>query len=102
METKGQSIAQTANGTRVWDPPPHLSRDAAASLRVRRGADAPSTNNSSRPSLHRTLIVESILVVLDDQRDGVERVAAVRVLGGVLQVEILNRNVVIAISERAT
>ena len=35
-------------------------------------------------SLHRTTIVEAILIILDDSRDGVKRIAAIRILRGVL------------------
>ena len=34
--------------------------------------------------LHRTTIVEVILIVLDDSRDGVKRIAAISILGGIL------------------
>ena len=46
-------------------------------------------------SLHRTTIVEAILIILDDSRDGVKRIAAIRILCRVLQIKILNRNVVV-------
>src|ERR1700735_4937658 len=46
--------------------------------------------------LHRALIVEFVLVVLDDQRHGVKRVAAVGAFLRVLQIEILNRDVIVA------
>ena len=45
--------------------------------------------------------MEFVLVVLDDERDGVQRVAAVGGLVGVLQVEILDRDVVVAELEAA-
>jgi len=35
-------------------------------------------------SLHRTTIVEAILIILDDSRDGVKRIAAIRILCRVL------------------
>src|SRR3954447_483456 len=47
-------------------------------------------------SLHRALVGEAILVVLDDGRHRLERELAVGVLDHVLQVEVLDRNVVLA------
>src|SRR5258708_6576394 len=52
-------------------------------------------------SFHRALVVEAILVVLDDGRDGLERELAVSVLDDVLQIEILDRHVVVAELEAA-
>src|SRR5882672_12137416 len=51
--------------------------------------------------LHRTFVVEAILVVLDDGGHRLERELAVGVLDHVLQVEILDRDVVVAVFERA-
>src|SRR5579864_6630397 len=61
----------------------------------------PLAGHDNRRSLHRTLVVEFVLVVLDDERDGMQLVAAVGGLGGVLQVEILDRDVVVAEPEIA-
>src|SRR5262245_20427923 len=47
--------------------------------------------------LHRALVVELVLAVLDDGRDSLERQVAVRVLHHVLEIEILDREVVVAV-----
>src|SRR5262249_38245591 len=54
-----------------------------------------------RSSLHRALVVEAVLVVLDDGGDGLEAVL-VALLHRVLQVEVLDRDVVGAELEVAT
>src|SRR4051812_13515760 len=51
--------------------------------------------------LHRALVVEAVLVVLDDGRHRLQRQLAFGILDHVLQVEILDRDVVVAIFERA-
>src|SRR3984885_12952020 len=51
-------------------------------------------------SLHRAFVVEAILAVLDDGRDGFQRELAVGVLHHVLQIEILDRDVIVAVFER--
>src|SRR5215471_13229687 len=56
----------------------------------------PSRRVSRTRSLHRTTVVEAILIVLDDSRDGVKRIAGIRILSGVLQIKILDRDVVVA------
>ena len=50
--------------------------------------------------LHRALVVELVLAVLDDGGDGLEREVAVSVLDHVLQIEILYREVVVAVFVR--
>src|SRR4249919_3021424 len=49
---------------------------------------------------HRALLVIAILVVLDDPGDGAQRVLALRVLGGLLQVEALDREMIVAVAIR--
>src|ERR1700760_2331054 len=68
-------------------------------IRQRFSAAASLKQNSC--SFHRTLVVIAILIVLDDGGDGLERQGAVGVLHHVLQIEILNRDVVVAVSEGA-
>ena len=43
-----------------------------------------ATAEKRERSLHRTTIVEAILIILDDSRDSVKRIAAIRILRGVL------------------
>src|SRR4051812_28097210 len=50
-------------------------------------------------SLHRAFVVEAILVVLDDGGHRLERELAVGALDHVLQIEILDRDVVVAVFE---
>src|SRR5271169_4763045 len=69
-------------------------KTAAAPMHCRRVAESPR-------SLHRTFVVEAILVVLDDGGDRLQRELAVGILDHVLQVEILDRDVVVAVFERA-
>src|ERR1043166_136307 len=52
-------------------------------------------------SLHRAFVVEAVLVVLDDGGDGFQRQLAVGILDHVLQIEALDRDVVLAVFERA-
>jgi hypothetical protein len=52
-------------------------------------------------SLHRAFVVEAVLVVLDDGGDGLQRQRAVGVLDHVLQIEVLDRDVIVAVFERA-
>src|SRR5262249_53326950 len=54
----------------------------------------------SRSLLHRALVVKIILAVLDDGRRRLERQVAVRILHHVLQVEVLDRNVIVAVLVR--
>ncbi len=51
--------------------------------------------------LHRALVVEAILIVLDDGGHRLQRQRSICILDHVLQVEILDRDVVIAVFERA-
>src|ERR1041385_6230725 len=75
-------------------PPQRRNKTAAARKRHR------CSRRFSR-SLHRAFVVEAILVVLDDGGDGFQRKLAVGVLDHVLQIEILDRDVVLAVFERA-
>src|SRR5476649_2132670 len=59
-------------------------------------ADAPPPSCLVAGSLHRALVVEVILAVLDDGGDGLEHELTLGVLHHVLQIEVLNRNVVVA------
>src|ERR1700716_1977640 len=54
-----------------------------------------------RRSLHRTFVVKAVMVVLDDGGDGFQRELAVGILHHVLPIEILDRDVVVAVFERA-
>src|SRR6266700_6619112 len=56
---------------------------------------------SAPKSLHRTFVGEAILAALDDGGDGFQRELTVGVLHHVLQIEILDRDVVVAELERA-
>src|ERR1700733_2768395 len=47
-------------------------------------------------SLHRALVVERVLAIFDDGCDGVQRVAAISTLHCILQIEILDRNMIVA------
>src|SRR5215211_302917 len=51
--------------------------------------------------LHRALVVEAVLIVLDDGGHSFQRELALGILDHVLEVEILDRDVVVAIFERA-
>src|ERR1700693_3273175 len=51
-------------------------------------------------SLHRTFVVEAVLAVFNDGGDGFQRQFAVGVLHHVLQIEVLDRDVVVAVFER--
>src|SRR5665647_1391965 len=59
-------------------------------------ANAPPPSYSAPGSLHRALVVEVILAVLDDGGDGLEHEVALGVLDHVLQVEVLDRHMVVA------
>src|SRR5437773_6691339 len=50
--------------------------------------------------LHRAFVVEAVLVVLDNGGDRLQRELAVGILDHVLQIEILNRDVVVAVFVR--
>src|ERR1700759_5730892 len=50
-------------------------------------------------SLHRAFVVEAVLIVLDDGGDRLQRQLAVCVFDHVRQVEILDRDVVVAVFE---
>src|SRR5262245_5615718 len=69
-------------------------RTAAARTRYRR------VGSPSR-SLHRALVVKAILIVLDDGGDGLECVIAFLIFDRLLQIEILDREVIIPIFEIA-
>src|ERR1700687_3977602 len=73
-------------------PPPRSGEPhpAMASYQVKRDSE------TGMRSLHRTSIVESILIVLDDRRNGMERITAVGVLHGVLKIKVLNRDMIVA------
>src|SRR5262249_1300573 len=60
----------------------------------------PSSSAVRSRSLHRALVVKIILAVLDDGRRRLERQVAVRILHHVLQVEVLDRNVIVAVLVR--
>src|ERR1700730_9552748 len=52
-------------------------------------------------SLHRALFVEAVLIVLDDRGDGLEDRVAIGPFDDVLQIEILYREMIVAVAERA-
>src|ERR1700722_14114165 len=54
-----------------------------------------------RGLFHRAFVVEVILIVLDDASDGLERERAIGILHHILQIEILDRDVVVAVFEGA-
>src|SRR5262245_39946312 len=54
--------------------------------------------SGARLPLHRTARVELVLAVLHNRVDGLEREIAFRVLHHVLQIEILDRKVVVAVA----
>src|SRR6185437_4126602 len=58
-------------------------------------APAPPPPSCQPGSLHRALVVEAILVVLDDGGDRPQHVVAFRIFHRILKVEILDRNVVV-------
>src|ERR1700746_2878376 len=58
---------------------------------------APRPASLARSPLHWTLVVKLILTVLDDRGDGLEGEVAFRVLHHILQVEVLNRTLVVAV-----
>src|SRR4051794_23790765 len=68
----------------------------APSARLRTTIEAELTAPKASP-LHRALVVEIVLAVLDDGGDGLEREIALGVLDHVLQVEVLDREVVVAV-----
>src|SRR5580704_15941401 len=53
-------------------------------------------------SLHRALVVEAVLIVPDDRGDGLEDRYAIGPFDDVLQIEILYREMIVAVAERAT
>src|SRR6476646_10970910 len=57
----------------------------------------PRPASLAQSPLHWTLVVKLILTVLDDRGDGLEGEVAFRVLHYILQVEILNRKLVVAV-----
>src|SRR5262245_21939737 len=82
-------------------------RDAVASARLRsQGLSAavlmppPPPRPSAPDLLHRALVVEGVLIVLDDHGDSLEREGPVSRFDHVLQIEILDREMVVAIAER--
>src|SRR3954468_7083487 len=64
-------------------------------------ARAPPLLNESPRSLHLAFVVEAILVVLDNSGNGFQRKLAIGVLHHVLQIEVLDRDMVLAVFERA-
>src|SRR5882757_4229976 len=65
-------------------------------------ASGRSCSGRTRKSLHRAFVVEVILAVLDDGGYRLKRELALGVLYHILQVKVLDRNVVVAVFERAT
>src|SRR6266403_4102742 len=77
-------------------------RRGEADLRSKsRGSAQALPLHLTRRSLHRTFVVKAVLVVFDDGGDGFQRELAVGILHHVLQIEILDRDVVVAVFERA-
>src|ERR1019366_2805121 len=74
----------------------HRAERKTAAARERRRRMGPEPR-----SLHRAFVVEAILIILDDGGDGLERELAVGVLHHVLQIEVLDRDVIIAELEGA-
>src|SRR5437588_9715793 len=73
-------------------PPPDNPR---ASPRI---VDLPPPGGGK--SLHRALVMEAVLIILEDGGRGLERVVAVGVLDRVLQVKVLDREVIVAVFVR--
>src|SRR3984893_14077642 len=82
---------------------PILRKSSGCKTRADRttAARAPPPSGGDPRSLHRTFVVEAILVVLDDGGHRLQRERAVGILHHILQIKILDRDVVVAVFERA-
>src|SRR5271170_2074118 len=80
---------------------PHPPSRTGRSKKMRQRSSAAAFPKQNPCSFHRTSIVIAILIVLDDGGDRLERQSAVSVLHHILQIEILDRDVVVPVSERA-
>src|SRR5689334_22070283 len=56
--------------------------------------------DTDRSLLHRTLVMEAILAVLDDRGHGLQRQLAVGALDNFLEIKILDRKLVVALTDR--
>src|SRR5262249_45574112 len=65
------------------------------------GRTPPPASAAAFLPAHRALLVIAVLVVVDDLRDRAQRVLALRVLDRLLQIEALDREVVVAVAVRA-
>src|SRR5258707_1309058 len=91
-------------GTHIGERSDAVLRTALAerSDAVLRTATAGHNGTSETPSpLHRALVVELVLAVLDDGRHRLQRQLALVVLDHVLQVEIVDRDLVVTKLEGA-
>ena len=77
--------------TDSFHPDPDADRRSERIAVANRGNLRPATtyqggrdSRSSARSLHRTTIMEAILIILDDGRDSVKRIAAIGILCGIL------------------
>src|SRR5258708_29602090 len=61
----------------------------------------PPNRPKRRDLLHAALVVEDVLIVLDDRGDGLERESPIGPFDHVLQIEVLDREMVVAVAERA-
>src|SRR5882724_10271893 len=88
----------------AWDahgPPPSFeTRPRHADFRTTDVPRALLRMRAEFSSLHRALAVKLVLAVLDDRRHRLEREVAFAVLHHVLQVEVLDREVVVAVLVR--
>src|SRR5258705_13111849 len=76
-------------------------KTCAGKGKQRQRASAAAVSDRYPRSLHRAFVGEAILAVLDDGGDGFQRELTFGVLDHVLQIEILDRDVVVAELERA-
>src|SRR5690242_18620096 len=60
----------------------------------------PPHSRFPRSPFHRAAVVEAVLVVLDDGGDGLERQISLGVLHDVLEIEILDRELIVAVLVR--
>src|SRR5689334_19574455 len=90
------------------DAPPLRQQPYSISSPPKKSGSAPaqplsrfcSTAYQNARLLHRAFVVEAVLIVLDDGGDRLQRELTLGVLDHVLQVEILDRDVVVAVFER--
>src|SRR5688572_21411770 len=94
------SRTRSIDNPRRHHPPKRMTPQTLRSLDAPQARGMTCRVSLNRPSspLHRTARVELVLAVLDDGRDGLEREVALGVLHHVLQIEVLDREVVVAVA----